>query len=187
MGWGVTLALRRRLQRGVTIQSAPMNEYRHVSHSDSDIHTHLIWVTKYLKPVLVGRRRGQACPRGDPEDLRGPRRPHPPGTHQQGSRASAFVDPSEGDDQPPGAEAEGEGGVQDVASVRGAAAGVLGLASVGAGVLLLQHGERDGRGDNGVDRESGGVGAGGSPRGAWRLLSRLWRVCLWSSFARDRT
>jgi putative transposase len=31
-----------------------MNEYRHGSHSVFEIHLHLVWVTKYRKPVLVG-------------------------------------------------------------------------------------------------------------------------------------
>src|ERR1700743_1594770 len=31
-----------------------MNEYRHGSHSGFEIHLHLVWVTKYRKPVLVG-------------------------------------------------------------------------------------------------------------------------------------
>ena len=31
-----------------------MNEYRHGSHSVFEIHRHLVWVTKYRKPVLVG-------------------------------------------------------------------------------------------------------------------------------------
>jgi putative transposase len=31
-----------------------MNEYRHGAHSVFEIHLHLVWVTKYRKPVLVG-------------------------------------------------------------------------------------------------------------------------------------
>src|SRR3981189_2037898 len=31
-----------------------MNEYRHGSHSVFEIHLHLVWGTKYRKPVLVG-------------------------------------------------------------------------------------------------------------------------------------
>ena len=31
-----------------------MNEYRHGSHSVFEIHLHLVWVTKYRKPVLAG-------------------------------------------------------------------------------------------------------------------------------------
>ena len=31
-----------------------MSEYRHGSHSVFAIHLHLVWVTKYRKPVLVG-------------------------------------------------------------------------------------------------------------------------------------
>jgi putative transposase len=31
-----------------------MNEYRHGSHSVFVIHLHLVWITKYRKPVLVG-------------------------------------------------------------------------------------------------------------------------------------
>ena len=31
-----------------------MNEYRHGSHSVFAIHLHLVWITKYRKPVLVG-------------------------------------------------------------------------------------------------------------------------------------
>ena len=31
-----------------------MNEYRHGSHSVFEIHLHLVWVTKYRKPVPVG-------------------------------------------------------------------------------------------------------------------------------------
>ena len=31
-----------------------MNEYRDGSHSVFEIHLHLVWVTKYRKPVLVG-------------------------------------------------------------------------------------------------------------------------------------
>ena len=31
-----------------------MSEYRHVSHSIFGIHLHLVWVTKYRKPLLVG-------------------------------------------------------------------------------------------------------------------------------------
>ena len=30
-----------------------MSEYRHGSHSVSSIHVHLVWTTKYRKPVLV--------------------------------------------------------------------------------------------------------------------------------------
>ena len=33
---------------------SPMNEYRHGAHSVFEIHLHLVWVTKYRKPVLVG-------------------------------------------------------------------------------------------------------------------------------------
>src|SRR5215203_3096592 len=32
----------------------PMNEYRHGAHSVFEIHLHLVWTTKYRKPVLVG-------------------------------------------------------------------------------------------------------------------------------------
>src|SRR5262245_5937587 len=32
----------------------PMSEYRHGAHSVFEIHRHLVWVTKYRKPVLVG-------------------------------------------------------------------------------------------------------------------------------------
>ena len=31
-----------------------MVEYRHGAHSVFEIHLHLVWVTKYRKPVLVG-------------------------------------------------------------------------------------------------------------------------------------
>src|SRR4051812_34936794 len=31
-----------------------MNEYRHGAHSVFEIHLHLVWTTKYRKPVLVG-------------------------------------------------------------------------------------------------------------------------------------
>jgi putative transposase len=31
-----------------------MSEYRHGAHSVFEIHLHLVWVTKYRKPVLVG-------------------------------------------------------------------------------------------------------------------------------------
>lgn len=31
-----------------------MNEYRHGSHSVFSIHLHLVWITKYRKPVLTG-------------------------------------------------------------------------------------------------------------------------------------
>ena len=31
-----------------------MEEYRHGAHSVFEIHLHLVWVTKYRKPVLVG-------------------------------------------------------------------------------------------------------------------------------------
>ena len=31
-----------------------MAEYRHGSHSEFEIHLHLVWVTKYRKPVLAG-------------------------------------------------------------------------------------------------------------------------------------
>ena len=31
-----------------------MNDYRHGAHSVFEIHLHLVWVTKYRKPVLVG-------------------------------------------------------------------------------------------------------------------------------------
>jgi putative transposase len=31
-----------------------MNEYRHGAHSVFEIHLHLVWVTKYRQPVLVG-------------------------------------------------------------------------------------------------------------------------------------
>jgi len=31
-----------------------MNEYRHGAHSVFEIHLHLVWGTKYRKPVLVG-------------------------------------------------------------------------------------------------------------------------------------
>ena len=31
-----------------------MSEYRHGSHSVFAIHLHLVWITKYRKPVLVG-------------------------------------------------------------------------------------------------------------------------------------
>ena len=31
-----------------------MKEYRHGSHSVFEIHLHLVWVTKYRKPVLTG-------------------------------------------------------------------------------------------------------------------------------------
>ena len=31
-----------------------MNEYRHGMHSVFAIHLHLVWITKYRKPVLVG-------------------------------------------------------------------------------------------------------------------------------------
>ena len=31
-----------------------MTEYRHGSHSVFEIHLHLVWVTKYRKPVLSG-------------------------------------------------------------------------------------------------------------------------------------
>ena len=33
-----------------------MDEYRHGAHSVFEIHLHLVWVTKYRKPVLVGVR-----------------------------------------------------------------------------------------------------------------------------------
>ena len=32
----------------------PMPEYRHGPHSVFEIHLHLVWVTKYRKPVLTG-------------------------------------------------------------------------------------------------------------------------------------
>ena len=32
----------------------PMDEYRHGSHTVFEIHLHLVWVTKYRKPILVG-------------------------------------------------------------------------------------------------------------------------------------
>jgi putative transposase len=31
-----------------------MKEYRHGAHSVFEIHLHLVWTTKYRKPVLVG-------------------------------------------------------------------------------------------------------------------------------------
>ena len=31
-----------------------MSEYRHGSHSVFAIHLHLVWITKYRKPVLIG-------------------------------------------------------------------------------------------------------------------------------------
>jgi len=31
-----------------------MNEYRHGAHSVFEIHLHLVWTTRYRKPVLVG-------------------------------------------------------------------------------------------------------------------------------------
>ena len=31
-----------------------MSEYRHGTHSVFSIHLHLVWITKYRKPVLVG-------------------------------------------------------------------------------------------------------------------------------------
>ena len=31
-----------------------MKEYRHGAHSVFEIHLHLVWITKYRKPVLVG-------------------------------------------------------------------------------------------------------------------------------------
>ena len=31
-----------------------MGDYRHGAHSDFEIHLHLVWVTKYRKPVLPG-------------------------------------------------------------------------------------------------------------------------------------
>jgi hypothetical protein len=31
-----------------------MAEYRHGAHSVFEIHLHLVWVTKYRKPVLAG-------------------------------------------------------------------------------------------------------------------------------------
>ena len=38
----------------MALQSAFINEYRHGSLSVFEIHLHLVWVTKYRKPVLVG-------------------------------------------------------------------------------------------------------------------------------------
>jgi putative transposase len=31
-----------------------MDEFRHGAHSVSEIHLHMVWVTRYRKPVLVG-------------------------------------------------------------------------------------------------------------------------------------
>ncbi|NET40335.1 MAG: IS200/IS605 family transposase [Cyanothece sp. SIO1E1] len=31
-----------------------MKEYRHGAHTVYEIHLHLVWITKYRRPVLVG-------------------------------------------------------------------------------------------------------------------------------------
>ena len=67
---------------------------------------HLVWVTKYRKPVL-GERSG-ACAGPDPRDLRGLGRADHQGSREQGPRAPAGVDPAAGDDQPSGTAVEGE-------------------------------------------------------------------------------
>jgi hypothetical protein len=115
-----------------------MNEYRHGAHSVFEIHLHLVWVTKYRKPVLVGpvghRVRdliGEICGGLDVHILKG----------------------HESNDQPLGAAAQGEDGVLDAAGVRAVAEAVPGSALVGAGVFLLQSRSRDGSGGGGIHRE----------------------------------
>jgi putative transposase len=47
---------RRRLQQvfGLVVKSAALTDYRHDAHPVFGIHLHLVWVTKYRKPVMTG-------------------------------------------------------------------------------------------------------------------------------------
>ncbi len=51
-----------------------MNDYRHGAHSVFEIHLHLVWTTKYRKPVLVGpvgMRLREICGAEDVHILKG--------------------------------------------------------------------------------------------------------------------
>jgi hypothetical protein len=133
----------------------------------SRIHLHLVWTTKYRKPVMSGevglRIREvirQVC-RAEAVDILK--------RHViEGPCPSVRFDPAAGDDQPFGAAGGGEEFAHAVERVLALAEGVLGQASVGAGLFLLQQRERDGRGDWAVHREPaarGGRGVSGGGRG----------------------
>ena len=120
-----------------------------------EIHLHLVWVTKYRKPVLVGpvghRVRDlirAICGGLDVHILKG----HVGKDHVHLLMSippqvtiSRLVQRLKG---------KTAYRMLDVAGVRAVAGAVLGPAPVGAGVFLLQQRQRDGPGGSGVHRQS---------------------------------
>jgi putative transposase len=118
---------------------SPRNEYRHGAHSVFEIHLHLVWVTKYRKPVLVGplghRVRDlirEICGGLDVHILKGQvSKDHVPLLVSIPPQVtiSRLVQRLKG---------KTAYRMLDVAGVRAVAGAVLGPAPVGAGVFLLQ-------------------------------------------------
>ena len=88
-----------------------MADYRRGAHTVYEIHLHLVWTTKYRKPVLVGEAATRVqdlireiCGIHDVKIMKG----HVSKDHVH----SAGIDPAAGDDQPTAAMAEGEDGAQ---------------------------------------------------------------------------
>src|SRR6202050_4938056 len=86
-------------------------------------------------------RRGQAGARFEPGYLRAARGPNHEGACGQGPCTSLRIDPTAGDNQPPTAVVERENGSTPDGGVHAFEETVLGTASVGTRIFLLQFGQ----------------------------------------------
>jgi putative transposase len=128
-----------------------MGEYRCGAHTVYEIHLHLVWTTKYRRPVLVGEPATRVrdlireiCGAHDVKIMKGHvSKDH---VHLLVSIApqvtiSRLLQWLKGEDG-----AQGDDGIPEHQEA------LLGTTHVGAGLLLLQHRERHGRDDRRVHR-----------------------------------
>ena len=116
-----------------------MTEYRRGAHTVYEIHLHVVWTTKYRKPILAGEAATRV--RDLIREICGS---HDEGARVEGSCAPTGFNPAASNDQQAAAMAEGEDCTQNHVGVSAHQEALLGAAYVGPRVLLLQHGERDG-------------------------------------------
>ena len=113
-----------------------MADYRRGAHTVYEIHLHVVWTTKYRKPVLVGEAATRVrdlireiCGIHDVKIMKG---------HVSKDHVHLLVSiPATSDNQPAAAMAEGKNGTQDHVGIPAHQEALLGPAHVGARVLLL--------------------------------------------------
>ncbi|WP_435011992.1 transposase (plasmid) [Tundrisphaera lichenicola] len=157
-----------------------MNEYRHRSRRDFEIHPHLAWATKYRKPVPVGpigkRPRElirKVCGTHDVQILKSQ-------ICKDHVHLPMSISPSVTLSRP--VRSCGEGGVGDAAGVRRAAGGVL-----GSRIHLLRQRNVSNEAVAGYIANQGESGPGNFRVEHGGLPARLWRIRLGPSIARSGT